>query len=152
MKKINFCFILLILFINSCDYKPIYSNKDINFSIKQINTKNNNALTNKLRNSLKIYSKNLEIGKNYTLNIESLKNKKITSKDTMGNAKTHSIEIIIKLEAIDKERIVGKKKFIEIFNYSTQSNKFNLSQYEKNIEENLINKISENIGMYLSSI
>ncbi len=152
MKKINFYLVLLIILLSACDYKPIYSNKNINFSIKEINTKNQNRLITILKNNLKIYSKNKNIEKNYALNIESKEIKKITSKDTLGNAKTHSLEIIIKLKVFKNKKVIADKKFTEIFNYNAQKNKFNLSQYEKNIGTNLINKISENIIIYLSSI
>ncbi len=152
MKKINFYLVLLIILLSACDYKPIYSNKNINFSIKEINTKNQNRLITILKNNLKIYLKNKNIEKNYALNIESKEIKKITSKDTLGNAKTHSLEIIIKLKVFKNKKVIADKKFTEIFNYNAQKNKFNLSQYEKNIGTNLINKISENIIIYLSSI
>jgi len=152
MKKTNFYLILLIILLSACDYKPIYSNKNINFSIKEINTKNQNRLVTKLKNNLKIYFINTNIEKNYVLNIESKQNKKITSKDTSGNAKTHSLEIIVKLKVFNNKKVIADKKFIEVFNYNTQENKFNLSQYEKNISTNLINKISENIIIYLTSI
>ena len=152
MKKINFYLVLLIILLSACDYKPIYSNKNINFSIKEINTKNQNRLVTRIKNNLKIYSKNKNIEKNYVLNVESKEIKKITSKNTLGNAKTHSLEIIIKLKVSKNNKVIADKKFTEIFNYSTQENKFNLSQYEKNISTNLINKISENIIIYLTSI
>ena len=152
MRKINFYLVLLIILLSACDYKPIYSRKNINFSIKEINAKNQNRLFTELKNNLKIYLINTNIEKNYVLNIESKQNKKITSKDTSGNAKTHSLEIIIKLKVFKNNKVIADKKFTEIFNYNTQENKFNLSQYEKNISTNLINKISENIIIYLTSI
>jgi outer membrane lipopolysaccharide assembly protein LptE/RlpB len=152
MRKINFYLVLIIILLSGCDYKPIYLNKNINFSIKEINTNNQNRVVTKIKNNLIIYSKNTNIEKNYVLNIESEKNKKITSKDTLGNAKTHSLEIIIKLKVFKNNKAIADKKFTEIFNYNTQENKFNLSQYEKNISTNLINKISENIIVYLTSI
>jgi len=152
MRKINFYLVLLIILLNACDYKPIYSKKKIYFSIKEINLKNQNRLTTELKNNLKIYFINTNIEKNYVLNVESKEIKKITSKDTSGNAKTHSLEIIIKLKVFKNKKVIADKKFVEVFNYNTQENKFNLSQYEKNISTNLINKISENIIIYLTSI
>ena len=152
MRKINFYLVLLIILLSACDYKPIYSKKNINFSIKEINTKNQNRLSTELKNNLKIYFTKINIEKNYVLNVESKEIKKITSKDTLGNAKTHSLEIIIKLKVFQNKKVIADKKFTEIFNYNTQENKFNLSQYEKNISTNLINKITENIIIYLTSI
>jgi len=45
-----------------------------------------------------------------------------------------------------------KKTFNKSFNYNNDTNKFNLSRYEKNIEKNMINKIIEEIDLYLQSI
>ena len=42
------------------------------------------------------------------------------------------------------------KTFSSDFNYSNDSNKFSLKQYEKEIENNLISKIVEKSIIYLS--
>ena len=62
------------------------------------------------------------------------------------------MEVIVKIEIKENYDEIAKKNFVEKFNYNTQENKFNQNQYEENIEENLIRKISENIILYLSSI
>ena len=49
----------------------------------------------------------------------------------------------------------GKKKnstFAESFDYNNKSNKFDLKKYERNIQNNLIDKIIENVTLYLSTI
>ena len=45
-----------------------------------------------------------------------------------------------------------EKRFTENFSYNNDNNKFNLKQYEKIIQNNLINKITKNITSYLSSL
>ncbi len=47
------------------------------------------------------------------------------------------------------EKIVKKKQFSEDFTYNNNQNKFELSQYQKNIEMNLINEITEKIFIFL---
>ena len=47
--------------------------------------------------------------------------------------------------------IIKQKEFVSTFTYNASDNKFNLSQYQKNIELNLINEISEKIFIYLRS-
>ena len=42
------------------------------------------------------------------------------------------------------------KNLTEEFNYNNNSNKFSLKQYEKDIEDNLINKIVERSIIYLT--
>ena len=152
MNKIIFYFLPFLLLINSCGYQPIYTNKNIHFSIKEINSINNNRLIILLKNNLNMYSDTKNKDKNYLLNVEAERKIITTSKDTAGNPKTYLMEIIVKTEIQENYDKIIKKNFIEKFNYNTQENKFNQQQYEENIEENLISKISENIILYLSSI
>ena len=56
MNKIIFYFLPFLLLINSCGYQPIYTNKNIHFSIKEINSINNNRLIILLKNNLNMYS------------------------------------------------------------------------------------------------
>tara|TARA_B100000953_G_scaffold32787_1_gene26032 strand:- start:489 stop:947 length:459 start_codon:yes stop_codon:yes gene_type:complete len=152
MNKIIFYFLPFLLLINSCGYQPIYNNKNIHFSIKEINSINNNRLITLLKNNLNMYSDTENKDKNYSLNVEVERKIITTSKDTAGNPKTYLMELIAKIEIQKNYDEITKKNFVEKFNYNTQENKFNQSQYEENIEENLIRKISENIILYLSSI
>ena len=152
MNKIIFYFLPFLLLINSCGYQPIYTNKNINFSIKEINSINNNRLITLLKNDLNMYSNTNNKDKNYLLNVEAERKIITTSKDTAGNPKTYLMEIIVKIEVQENYGEIIKKNFVEKFNYTTQENKFNQNQYEENIEENLIRKISESIVLYLSSI
>ena len=99
-----------------------------------------------------MYSDTENKDKNYLLNAEVERKIITTSKDTAGNPKTYLMEVIVKIEVQENYGEITKKNFVEKFNYNTQENKFNQSQYEENIEENLIRKISENIVLYLSSI
>ena len=152
MNKIIFYFLPFLLLINSCGYQPIYTNKNINFSIKEINSINNNRLIILLKNNLNMYSDTENKDKNYLLNVEVERKIITTSKDTAGNPKTYLMEVIVKIEVQENYGEITKKNFVEKFNYNTQDNKFNQNEYEENIEENLIRKISENIVLYLSSI
>ena len=152
MNKIIFYFLPFLLLINSCGYQPIYTNKNIHFSIKEINSISNNRLIILLKNNLKMYSESNNKDKNYILNVDVERKIITTSKDTAGNPKTYLMEVIVKIEVQENYDEIIRKNFVEKFNYNTQENKFNQDQYEENIEENLIRKISENIILYLSSI
>ena len=52
-----------------------------------------------------------------------------------------------KIEYLKEEKI-----FVENFKYKNSSEKFELSQYEKNLEENLTNKILKKINLFLYSL
>ena len=138
MNKIIFYFLPFLLLINSCGYQPIYTNKNINFSIKEINSINNNRLIILLKNNLNMYSDTENKDKNYLLNVEVERKIITTSKDTAGNPKTYLMEVIVKIEVQENYGEITKKNFVEKFNYNTQDNKFNQHQYEESIEENLI--------------
>ena len=154
LKKIitTLSFFLLL----SCGYEPIYSKKQINnnynFSTNIINLIGDNKVNQILKNKL---TKNLNKGKKSTelnLNLDSRVVKTITTKDKKGNPIIFSIKIMINLEVFESEILKGKKNFEEKFEYNNRSNKFNLKQYEKNIKDNLISKLSYKIIRYLKSL
>ena len=154
LKKIitTLSFLLLL----SCGYEPIYSKKQINsnynFSINSINyigdNKVNRILKNQLQKILNKEKKSTELN----LNLNSRVEKVVTSKDKKGNPKRFSIKIIINLEIYESEILKGKTNFEEKFEYNNKSNKFDLKQYEKNIQRNLISNLSDEIIRYLNSI
>ena len=148
------CFLLLL----SCGYEPIHSKKNINsnynFSINIVNLKGDNKVNQILKNKLK---KNLNLNKDkisaeFNLNLHSRVVKTVTSKDKKGNPKRFSIKIIIALEVFEIDILKGKREFEEKFEYNNKSSKFDLKQYEKNITNNLISKLSNKINTYLNSL
>ena len=154
LKKIftTLSFLLLL----SCGYEPIYSKKQINnnynFSINTINLIGDNKVNQILKNKLKKKSNKEEISTEFNLNLNSRIVKNVTSKDKKGNPKRFSIKIIINLGVFENEILKGKKNFEEKFEYNNRSNKFDLKQYEKNITDNLISKLSDKINSYLNSL
>tara|TARA_B100001769_G_C21643828_1_gene359039 strand:+ start:45 stop:503 length:459 start_codon:yes stop_codon:yes gene_type:complete len=152
MKKIIFInFFILLIFITSCGYTPIFSNKNINFTIADIELTGNNKLNKILNNKLNIY-KNLNSEKKYYLKINTDVNKKISSKDSKGNAKTFEITISTNTSIQDEKGNIKEKLFIKSVNYKNNNNKFDLKKYENRTSETLINKISEEIIIYLQTI
>ena len=148
--------ILSLLLLLSCGYEAIYSAKKIdsnyNFSINTINLIGDNKVNQLLKNKLK---KNLNKEKKSTelnLNLNSRVEKIVTSKDKKGNPKRFLIKIIINLEVYESEILKGKANFEERFEYNNRSNKFDLIKYEKNIKDNLISKLSDEIIRYLHSL
>ena len=154
LKKIitTLSFLLLL----SCGYEPMYSKKKINsghkFSINTINFKGDNKVNQILKNKL---TKNLNKGKKSTelnLNLDSRVVKTVASKNKKGNPIRFTIKIMTNLEVFESEILKGKTKFEEEFEYDNKSNKFGLKQYEKNIKDNLISKLSDEIIRYLISL
>ena len=74
------------------------------------------------------------------------------SKDNSGNIKIYNNKITTILTLKEDKKVVGTKTFISDFSYNSIANNFDLQQYQKKIDQNLIRKISEDILMYLISI
>ena len=154
LKKIitTLSFLLLL----SCGYEPIHSkkinNSNYNFSINTINyigdNKINQILKNKLKKILNKEKKSIELN----LNIDSRIEKVVTSKNKRGNPLGFLIKIIINLEVYEGKILKNKRNFEEKFEYNNKSNKFDLRKYEKNIKDNLISKLSDEIIRYLNSL
>ena len=144
-----FSLFLLFLFLSNCGYKPIYSTKNLNFTIKNIE-KSNTSLNNKFGKSINAL-KNKESDKKIDIKIESEKEIKIKSKDSKGNALVFELQIFLKFETlnIDSE---NKKFFSRKITYNNSDDKFKLKQYENELEDILITKIVEDLINYLSNI
>ena len=151
MKYKSILLILLFFILTNCGFEPIYSYKKSNFNIGEIEIDKKNKLNSILKNNLKNISNDKSQNK-FDLIINSEKKKIISAKDTKGNAQLLTIIISVEVQVIKNNMVKNKKNFSQNFSYSNNSNKFDLAQYEKNIEKNLINKIIENINTYLLSL
>ena len=151
MKKLIIIVISLFI-LNNCGYAPIYSSKENNFYI-DISQKNRSKLNSKIANNLKIFSN--QNSKNI-IQLEINSNKKIDTiqKDKKGDPSKFQMTIVLNINILNKNNyeINKTKSFSEKFDYNNISNKFSLKQYEKDIEDNLINKIVEEFVIYLSEL
>ena len=148
-KKITL--LIVIFLIWSCGYQPIYLKKNNSEQkIKTITLNGDQKINKIIITSLGIKEdRNLLTG--HSLILKSLKRIDIISKDKSGNPSAYKTSIIVDILLTEKERIIKQKEFVSSFTYNANENKFNLSQYQKNIELNLINEISEKIFIYLRS-
>ena len=151
IKKIAFA-VLFILFLNGCSYQPIYSSKNVKFSIGKFQSSGDNKINKLLIRKLEIYKNdNLDTTK-YNLNIDSKVNKNISAKDKKGNPTTFTLKITFTIEI---ENSLGEKKlavFEEYTSYENNDNKFELKKYENSIKKNMIESINENIILYLQNL
>ena len=150
--KIKFILVFLFLILASCGYKPLYSSKNINFSINELNITGPQKIRNGLKNNLNIFLNQKNKSEIYNINIKSSSLKSIISKDEEGDPSMYSIKLEINMEILDNEKIIATKNFIETFDYKNQTNLFNLKKYEDNIIDNLSEKIYQKIILYLYSI
>jgi len=142
----------LILFLNGCNYQPIYSSKNVNFSIVKFESSGDNKINKLLIKKLEIYKNDNLDTKKYNLKIDSKINKNISAKDKKGNPTTFTLKIAFKIEI---ENSLGEKKLTEFEEYTTyenNDNKFELKKYENSIKKNMIESINENIILYLQNL
>jgi len=149
----KFIYILILLALTNCGYQPIYDkSKNINYSIEDIELEGNKKINRKIITFAKLKENN---NQSYSYNISLNSNKKIeiVSKDKAGTASIFRTTISVNLSLKDpnnKNIIVKSKNFTSSFSYNNTKNKFDLQQYQKNIEENLIIKIAEEIIIFLN--
>ena len=151
MKKLIFVVISLFI-LNNCGYAPIYSSKNSNFYI-DISQKDRSKLNSKIEKNIKKFSNQ---NNENIIQLEISSNKKINtiSKDKKGDPSRFNMAISLTINILNKNNyeINKTKSFTEKFDYNNNSNKFSLKQYEKDIEDNLINKIVEESIIYLSEL
>ena len=147
LKKITL--LLLLCFFWSCGYEPLYLKKnDLKKHINVITLNGDKKINKMIVSSLGIKEvKSSTSG--YTLILESSKKINVISKDKSGNPSVYRSSIIVNFSITDDNTIIKQKEFNSSFTYNDTQNKFDLSQYQKNIELNLINEISEKIFIYL---
>ena len=151
IKKIALT-VLFVLFLNGCNYQPIYSSKNVEFSIGKFQSSGDNKINKLLIKKLEIYKNDSLDVKKYNLNIDSKVNKNISAKDKKGNPTTFTLKIAFKIEI---ENSLGEKKLTEFEEYTTyenNDNKFELKKYENSIKINMIESINENIILYLQDL
>ena len=147
-------FILIFFLLANCGYEAIYLKKNIsNISINKIILEGNKKINRKIITQANLSKNNNET---YAYDLTLISNKTIESsaKDNYGNTSVYKTTITVKFYLKDpnnQNQIFKEKDFTSSFSYNNIKNKFDLSQYQKNIENNLINKIAEEIIIFLSS-
>ena len=144
--------IISFLLLLSCGYKPIFSSSKANFSITEIKLFGDLKVGSKIKKNLNIYKNAENKSIFYSVEINSDQKKNVVSKDAKGNPKIFKMQISVDLTILENNKFKNKKKFEESFSYNNSTDKFSLNQYEKNIEDNLIEKIVAKIIIYLYSI
>ena len=150
MKK--YIYIILIpLFLFSCEYKPIYSDKnDYNFSIEKINFEGNSEINNLVEKKL-IRFLNRNVNKKFIITTISSYKKISQSKNLTGKTTDYliTIEIIFKIKKGNEKKTLIKKEEFLIKNFS---DKFEENKLEKTKKESLVNSMVNELIIQLSRI
>ena len=149
MRNKPFIFLIFFLILSNCGYQPIYSTKNLNFTIGKVE-KENTSLNNKFAKSINALT-NRESDKKINIKIESDKNIRVKSKDSKGNTLVLELEINLKFINLDSDDQVQQSLSRKI-TYNNSDDKFKLKEYENELEDILITKIIEDLINYLSNI
>ena len=135
----------------SCGYQSIYLNNDkFDLPIKEFKLTGDKNINRKVISILNLKTDDNN-NYNYILKLDSEKLLEITAKDNTGNATVLKTSIKVEIQLNKDSELIGKKTFNESFAYSNSEDKFSLSQYQKSIETNLIDKITEEIIFFLNN-
>ena len=148
-KIIKYILLLFLLTLLGCDYKPILSKKNYQFSINvsEINgdQKVNSIIIDNFE-SLKNYNKE------YFLILSSKKEKNIILKDSKGDPSIFEIIVDVNYKVTKDGKIIIEKNINRKTTYNNISDKFELENYEDSIIKNLCKNISDRIIFSISEI
>jgi len=147
MKKI--VLFLGFLLLVSCGYQPIFSGKDSNFLLKRVIFDEDDKISLNIKNKLNYLTSIKNYNKIIELKIRSEKKINTSSKDSKGDTLMYKMTINTHLEVYSNNQVTKKKSISKNFIYKNIANKFDLKQYEKTIEETLINAINKEIILIL---
>tara|TARA_Y100000389_G_scaffold152639_1_gene152676 strand:+ start:98 stop:544 length:447 start_codon:yes stop_codon:yes gene_type:complete len=134
--------ILIISLLSGCGYKPVYSSKNFLFKINKI-THANNKINNQIARSLKSIS-NDNATNSLNFELSSKKEKIIISKNKNGDPEIFELKIFIDIIVKDKQKTFLNKQV-----YNNTQNKFELNEYEIQIERQIITKMIDEIIIFL---
>ena len=147
MKKIIFVF---LLFLTSCGYQPLYSGKNTSdFLFKKILLEGDKNINRKIISTLSFK----EVQDNFDYDeLIIISNKKIveTSKNSKGQVTSYRTEINLEFKIVNNNEIMKQKNFSKDFSYNNLDNKFDLTSYQDDVENNLVNKIIEELIIFIN--
>lgn len=145
-------FFILLFFISSCGYQPIYLNKSLkSFEFKKIILNGDNYINKKIINIVSIKENNEAENKN-ELFVSSSSEIKEIYKDSKGQVELYKNIVTVNLKVKNiRGKTIQSKNFVKEFTYNNKQNKFDLAEYQSSIKDELISKIISDIIIYFNS-
>lgn len=141
-KTLYLCFLLVLLCINGCGYKPILIGSDYDFSIKVENSSGKEDINSKIENKLKILK---GIKRTFKVDFASNETKNILSKDSKGDPTILEIVINLNYRLIEDSKVLVNRSLTQRSTYNNISDKFELSKSEEILKDNLIENLVSDI-------
>ena len=143
MKKI----LILFLFLSACGYQPLYNANLINFEFNKINLSGDFKINRKIISTLNINESN---NTNKEISIDSSQSITVTSKNAQGQPSTYRTNVNVTISIKDQGKPIKTKSFSEDFTYNNIENKYDLSVYQDDVQNNLIKKIVDDLIVYIN--
>ena len=141
LKKI-FIFPIFFLFFLSCGYTPIFSKKDVNFSIENIKFLGDEDVKEKISHSLSNYINKPNKEKKVSLIVNNSKKINIASKNSKGEAQTNKVSIETNVKIILSENNFLVKSFSKSSTYAVIDRKSEQKLIENKLTESLSSEIT----------
>lgn len=147
MKKI---LLILTFLIVGCGYQPIYLKTDEQiFKFSKILIQKDDEISKKIVNLIS-FTEDETVENLNELVLNSSYEIIEAAKDSNGKVVSYRSKILVNIKIMDKKETIKERNFLDESVYSTKENKFDLIQYQKQIQNNLIKKIVRDINIYLN--
>ena len=140
-KKI-FILLTLYLFFSSCGYTPIFSKKNVNFNIANIEFSGDNFVNKKISYAFSGYKNKPNKEKKVSIIVNSSKKINVASKNSKGEALTNKISIDASVKIILSENNFLVKSFSKSSIYTVIDRKSEQKLIENKLTENLSSEIA----------
>tara|TARA_B100000683_G_scaffold212158_1_gene206987 strand:+ start:1240 stop:1680 length:441 start_codon:yes stop_codon:yes gene_type:complete len=129
-----------------CGFTPLYSTKqrDINFSISEINFKGDKIINNYLKTNLSKY-KNEDYEKKFTIKTSTKYDKKTLSKDETANITDYELSVKTIFSISLNNKFIKEISISEKKEMNNQTDKFEEQKYERVIKQNFATSISNKL-------
>jgi len=142
--------LISLILMTACGYQPIYNKIILEYKFYEIDLQGDQTINNKIINTLKITQSN-EVKLFDKLSIKSSKNIQETSKNSRGQVETYRSNFNVEVSITRDNRIIKKQNFNENFSYDNKTSKFELIQYQIEVENIILNKIINDLVLFLNS-
>jgi len=150
LRKIILVVLLFLQF--GCGYKIANNSNYYEFQILSYELTGDKKINNILDKNFTRFKDYKNSSSVYKLKSDSNMIKSITSKDSSENVLTYKLEIIIKLEISEDNKLKSEISFNEKTDYDNISSKFELKQYEDILLQDLTNQLIVKINNHLSTL
>ncbi len=149
LKKI-IIILLSTAYLISCGFTPIYSKKNLDFKINNIQFEGDREIKAILLSNLSTYKTKKKDRYNYDLNIKSEKKVEIASKNTKGETTVYKININSTVEVFVDDKLLFTKHYNNSSIYSSEKKIIKMKEVEYRNLSNLASKLASEIILTLS--